>query len=115
MPPVDIGTSVRETPEVVLGPRPHHSRSPESLETMMSVIVRGAGLFGLMILEPKTGNHVHAAERDGGTPVHGQRRRPDVQVDRSVCVLRTYHLRGQAGRPGDREPQLPSVEVLPPE
>ncbi|CAB1105935.1 unnamed protein product [Ectocarpus sp. CCAP 1310/34] len=30
------------------------SRSPESLEKMMSVIVRVAGLFGLMISEPKT-------------------------------------------------------------
>ncbi|CAB1107589.1 unnamed protein product [Ectocarpus sp. CCAP 1310/34] len=30
------------------------SRSPESLEKMMSVIVRVAGLFGLMVSEPKT-------------------------------------------------------------
>ena len=72
------------------------SRSPESLEKMMSVIVRVAGLFGLMVSEPKTEIMC----------MH-------VQADRSVCVPRTYYLRGREGRPGDHEPQLPSVEVLP--
>ncbi|CAB1110843.1 unnamed protein product [Ectocarpus sp. CCAP 1310/34] len=61
---VKIGTQVEYTGKkgrsagkktmVVTDAEAFVSRSPESLEKMMSVIVRVAGLFGLMVSEPKT-------------------------------------------------------------
>ena len=74
------------------------SRSPQSLEKMMSIIVRAAGLFGLMVSEPKTETtYVLAAERDGGALVHGKRRRPDGSANGSVRLPWTDHHRGREG------------------
>ena len=60
-------------------------------------------------------DHVHAAEGDGGVPIHGQCCRPDVQADGLVCLPWTDHHSGREGGQGNREPHLPSMEMLPPE
>ncbi|CAB1105114.1 unnamed protein product [Ectocarpus sp. CCAP 1310/34] len=75
------------------------SRSPESLEKMMSVIVRVAGLFGLMVSEPKTEIMCMLPkgieERPFTVSAAGQTYK---QTDRFVYLGRTISADGKADR-----------------
>eukprot|EP00752_Nemacystus_decipiens_P017313 g15509.t1 len=73
-------------------------RSPESLEKMVSVIVRVAGLFGCRPVDVGTedDDHVLAAERDEGTiSVSGQTYQ---QTDQFVYLGRTITADGKADK-----------------
>ena len=56
------------------------SRSLESFEKMMSVIVRVPGLFALMVSERKT-ETMCCCRKGRRSAVHDQRRRPDVPAN----------------------------------
>ena len=90
------------------------SRSSESLEIMISVIVRVAGQFGLIVSEPKTETMCMLPKGMEGVSVHGQRWWPGVQADGPVRLPGLDHHRGRDGRQRDFEPYLLSMEVLPP-
>ncbi|CAB1098869.1 unnamed protein product [Ectocarpus sp. CCAP 1310/34] len=75
------------------------SRSPESLEKMMSVVVRMAGLFGLIVSEPKTDIMCMLPkgieERPFTVSAAGQTYK---QTDRFVYLGRTISADGKADR-----------------
>ncbi|CAB1104614.1 unnamed protein product [Ectocarpus sp. CCAP 1310/34] len=75
------------------------SRSPESVEKMMSVIARVAGLFGLMVSEPKTEIMCMLPkgieERPFTVSAAGQTYK---QTDRFVYLGRTISANGKADR-----------------